>query len=115
MDINTLINHQNLEEIQEFIDWHEVVDYPLPEAFAEKYLNFLPQREVMRNNKFSEEFLERNKDRITWYYVCRFQTLSEEFIERFAEDRITDWDCILNNQNLSKEFKEKHRSKRRRL
>ena len=33
-------------------------------------------------NPLSEEFIERNKDRVDWEYISGYQKLSEEFIER---------------------------------
>ena len=50
----------------------------------------------------SEEFIERNADRVDWYYISVYQKLSESFIERHCE--FVHWHSISAYQKLSEEF-----------
>ena len=64
-------------------------------------------------NKLSEAFLEElinidpNEDFVDWYYISRYQTLSEDFIESNMIHRMRPQD-VITYQKLSDEFVLKH-------
>ncbi|KAF2905105.1 hypothetical protein ILUMI_01089 [Ignelater luminosus] len=52
---------------------------------------------------FSEEFIkEFNKGEMIWYYICKRQELSEEFIRKY-KDRV-NWFAVSRYQKLSQDF-----------
>ncbi len=57
----------------------------------------------------SEEFIEKFRDKLNWDCISRFQRLSEEFIEKYQY--IVNWDYISQFQKLSEEFIERHQDK----
>ncbi|KKL60490.1 hypothetical protein LCGC14_2204800 [marine sediment metagenome] len=66
----------------------------------------------MQSYQLSENFIEKNIDKLDLDYICIYQKLSEKFIEKHFDelDRL-----IINNicvdQRLSEEFIEKHINK----
>ena len=57
-------------------------------------------RELSLNEVF--EYIRNNKDKVNWYYISRYQKLSEKFIREF-KDKV-DWHYISVYQKLSEEF-----------
>jgi hypothetical protein len=59
----------------------------------------------LKNNKYTEEELERYVDDFTeehWEYISCYQILSEPFIEKFKD--LVDWGFISYSQTLSEPF-----------
>lgn len=64
--------------------------------------------------------IEKNKNKVCWEYIYKFQKIPENFIEKYqliegksirGYQDIYYWDLIAKYQILSKEFIEKHKSK----
>ena len=92
-------------------DFNDVQSYmqPLSEEFIERNADRVYWGWISTYQKLSEEFIERNADRVGWvgwHYISKYQKLSEEFIERNA-DRVI-WLRICEYQKLSEEFITKH-------
>lgn len=70
---------------------------------------------IFEFNKLSEAFIEElinlnyKEDFVDWYYISRYQTLSENFIRKY-KDKV-NWKYILLNQKLSEEFKNEFKDK----
>ncbi len=64
---------------------------------------------ISRFQKLSEELIEKYADKVIWYRISEYQKLSEEFIEKYIDK--VDWDCISKFQTLSEEFIEKYADK----
>ena len=63
---------------------------------------------------YSEKFIEEVVSSLDYWNkkwtmssICRFQKLSERFMERWIED--LDWDEISEHQDLSEEFMRRHK------
>ena len=107
--VEFLKNNLNGEAVEEFFRTEK-----LSESFLEKYVGYfdeLYQFEKISCNEDPEdwwiEFVE-NKFGIKklWKMISRFQDLSEEFIERHADE--VDWFWISEDQKLSEDFIERH-------
>jgi len=64
---------------------------------------------ISQYQTLSEEFIEKYSDKLDWYYILQHQTLSEKFIEKFSDE--VDWINISIYQTLSEEFIEKYSDK----
>ena len=53
---------------------------------------------------------EKYQDSLDWSIVFDNQKLSEQFIEKY-KNKISYWGTIFRKQKLSKEFKEKYKNK----
>lgn len=62
-----------------------------------------------KSRKELERFLEKNVDKINWYWIPEDDSLSEEFLERFS-DRI-NWFRVFRTQNFSIDFLIRHSNK----
>jgi hypothetical protein len=59
----------------------------------------------LKDNKYTEEELEKHIDDFTnihWWYISKYQTLSEPFIEKYKD--LVDWYNISRDQTLSEPF-----------
>lgn len=123
-DWNDVVNYQKLSS--EFIDnlikrnkittpegWVRIsCNQKLQCWFIEKYADKLKWFYVLANNKLDENFIEKYCKRFDyndWCNCCRYQTFSEDFIERHKKD--VDWDGISSWQKLSEPFIEKYARK----
>jgi hypothetical protein len=79
---------------------------PLSEEFIERNKDLVDWYWISEFQTLSEEFIERNKDLVNWYWISEFQTLSEEFIERNKD--LVNWEYISEFQTLSEEFIERN-------
>lgn len=63
------------------------------------------------NNNLSEEYIENNKDKLSWGLISLYQVLSEDLINKY-EDRI-NFDNLSNNKkiSLSESFIEKYKDR----
>jgi len=99
-----------LYEPDDFIqfDFNDYKSYqePLSEEFIERNKDLVDWWYISTYQKLSEEFIERNSDLVNWEYISRYQKLSEEFIERNKD--LVNWWYICENQTLSEEFRLKH-------
>jgi hypothetical protein len=81
----------------------------LSEDFIEKYKDKVVWINVSINQILSEEFIEEFKNKVDWYFISLYQELSEEFIEKHSN--LVSWNCIFECQILSEEFIEKYEDK----
>jgi hypothetical protein len=80
---------------------------PLSEEFIERNKDLVNWYWISEYQKLSEEFIERNKDLVNWRLISEYQKPSEEFIERNKD--LVDWINISVYQNLSEEFIEQNK------
>jgi hypothetical protein len=57
---------------------------------------------ISKYQKLSENFIREFKDKVNWGFISLYQKLSEDFIREF-KDKV-DWYCISSNQKLSEDF-----------
>lgn len=84
--------NKNIKIYQEFrdkINWFEVSKIPF---------------------RFSFDFLQKYKDKIYWFWLSNWYNLSQEFIDKFANQDL-DWQYITNNFDLTEQFIQKHLKK----
>jgi hypothetical protein len=55
--------------------------------------------------------IEENIKQYSWNTVITYQNLPEDFIEKYAQDKVYYWLIVSSNQNLSEEFIDKHADK----
>ena len=93
---NRLVRHMCFSE--KFIETHheELFSDHFEKGYRDQF-NYWPQLSV--SSKFSEKFMEKYEDQISWHYISYNQTLSEKFIIKYA-DRLT-WHWILDRQNIT--------------
>jgi hypothetical protein len=82
---------------------------PIYLIFIEKYKDKVDWYYISKYQNLSEDFIEKYKDKLDWNCISRYQNLSEPFIEKY-KDKL-DWECISAYQNLSEPFIEKYRDK----
>ena len=99
------------ENVDNFeVDWFWIsTQQKLSESFIEKHKDKIDWDCISKCQKLSESFIEKYIDKVDWSYISAYQTLSEEFIEKYFDK--VDWYYILVNQKLSKEFRQKHNNK----
>jgi len=90
-------------------DFNDYKSYlkPLSEEFIERNKDLVNWYYISEFQTLSEEFIERNKDLVNWYYISVYQKLSEEFIERNKD--LMGWVWISQYQKLSEEFIERNK------
>ena len=96
-----------LSEFQELAIVHNIDKYLVPKEFIEKW-NFVDEdywEDICKYQILSEDFIEKNKNFIDWNLISKFQTLSESFIEKYKHS--LKWDYIVQMQTLSEPFIEK--------
>ncbi len=92
--------------------WHFVPDYKgLSEEFIKRHMNRFKQsshywNRICMNTILSEDFMEKNQEKMVWMAVSYNQKLSEPFIEKFSEKVF--WNYIAEKQVLSRDFAFKH-------
>jgi hypothetical protein len=72
----------------------------------ERHADRLDWWEISRYQSLSESFMERHADRLDWSGISRYQSLSEPFMKRHA-DRLNWWE-ISHSQSLSEPFMERN-------
>lgn len=131
--LSKLLETNDKELIEEFLDKY-LPDkfagflfqyYSVDEHIIEKYIKnkkLLPEtlNSIFFYQKFSEDFLKRNKRYIThWKYVLEVNEVSEEFLEEMipyweklhSDIKLNVWEAISSYQDISKEFIEKYKNK----
>ena len=83
----------------------------LGEVITEGNKSVTNKIKIIEEIKDIEKFFDENMDNfeVDWYYISRYQTLSEEFIEKHCDE--VNWWYILEYQKLSESFIEKHSDK----
>src|SRR5574344_2076628 len=96
------------ENVDNFeVDWYYISkNQKLSEEFIDKYNDKVYWGYISQYQKLSEEFIEKHYDKVYWCYISIYQTLSEEFIEKHKHK--VDWGYISQFQKLSESFIEKH-------
>src|SRR5574344_458613 len=80
----------------------------LGEVITEGNKSVTNKIKIIEEIKDIEKFFEENMNNfeVDWDYISKFQTLSEEFINKYIDKVI--WDYISIYQTLSESFIEKH-------
>ena len=68
----------------------------------QKFLNKLNWYHVQIFQTLSENFIREFQDKVNWIYISEHQTLSEDFIREFKDD--VNWTYISAYQKLSEDF-----------
>lgn len=94
-----------LGKIVELTDYHKYSDEKIERRLKENdpYLNW---SFICKYEDLSESFMERHADELDWKYASIYQKMSEGFIERHADK--VDWKVLASRQDLSLEFIEKY-------
>lgn len=105
--LNKLIDSlsENEEDIQELINWRDILtNYQLSEESLKKYWNYIYQyhKYICRYQNLSEEFIDLYGIFINWPSLSRNQYLTEDMMKKYCDK--LDWVEILTFQNLSEEF-----------
>lgn len=111
---NYILNWLNIPELCCIIE--DI--YMLPDEFINNYPYW---NLYVTRHHISEEYIERlllnpylkgTENAIKYSTLARSQILSEAFMEKWfkSEDTIT-WDMVFKHQELSEEFKKKHKNK----
>ena len=73
-----------IEKYADKLNWFYILEKKLPEKFIEKYCNRFDYNDwsnVSRYQTLSEDFIERHKKEVNWEYISNSQKLSESIIE----------------------------------
>jgi uncharacterized C2H2 Zn-finger protein len=79
----------------------------IPEAELESYIDYFNKGHwyyISRWQILSEEFIEKHSDKVDWYQIYRYQKLSEKFIRKHINKAHIGW--LMYNENISDEVKE---------
>lgn len=123
LSILCIFSEKQLIKYKDKVDWYIAVGIQkINETIIRECLidlNDSCKRSIFQSmfefNKLSEAFLEElinidpNEDFVDWYYISRYQTLSEDFIRKY-KDKVY-WKYILLNQKISEEFKNEFKDK----
>lgn len=83
------------------------IDIHFYEQFKQK-LNWVEVSRVPF--RFPLDFLQRNKEKVDWFWLSNNINLTEQFIDKFA-DQDLDWQYITNNFDLTEQFIDKYCTK----
>ena len=77
--------------------------------FDENINNFeVDWDDISEYQTLSEEFIEKYSDKVNWDDISEYQKLSEDFIEKHSDK--VDWFCISRYQKLSEKFIKKYKN-----
>ena len=79
----------------------------LSEDLLDRYKNKLDWYKVCKDVPLSVELLDKFSDKLFWPVVSHYQKLSEEFIDKHSDK--VDWNNISIHQKLSESFIERHK------
>ena len=101
---------EEIKDIEKFFDenWFNLCSNQKL-SFIEKHINKVDWYFISKYQKLSEEFIEKYIDKVNWKFISQYQKLSEEFIDKY-KDKV-EWSYISLYQTLSEEFIEKHGDK----
>lgn len=95
------------------VSWGKILrgNNNLREAFLGEFIKVLDVNALCKYQKLSEEFLEKYAVYLPWAIISRYQDhLSEKFIENHSDNM--DWHCVaLYQKNISEYFLLKHKDK----
>ena len=83
-----------------------------PEEELENKINSFDEDDwysISEYQSLSEEFIEKYSNKLNWYWISKRQSLSEKFIEKHSDKVV--WEFISELQSLSEEFIRKHINK----
>jgi hypothetical protein len=87
------------------IDWYNISkNQKLSEEFIDKYSKIVSWRDISCCQYLSEEFMEKHQNKISWCYISCCQKLSEKFITKHI-DKI-DFEGLMENKYISHKIKE---------
>lgn len=92
----------NEDNINETLLYQEI-----PVSVLHKYSKIIHWGMVSKYQNLSEDSIDLFADKLNWADISEYRTLSESFIENHAER--VDWKQILKNQNISEAFLEKNK------
>lgn len=103
--------------LETFISVFNTVDILKHQKLSEKFIIKLISRRdnyaksaklngVACQQKLSDKFIKKYKNNFNWYYVCKFQKLSESLMEECFH--LLDIATVIKYQQLSESFIEKH-------
>lgn len=79
--------------------------------FFEQFANEINWREVSQIPfRYNLDFLQKYKDKISWYFLSRWYNITQEFIQRFQHQDL-DWQYITDAMDLTEQFIQKYQSK----
>ena len=85
----------------------EITD--IEKFFDENINNFeVDWNYISEYQTLSEEFIEKYSDKVNWDDISEYQKLSEDFIEKHSDK--VDWFCISRYQKLSEKFIKKYKN-----
>ncbi len=98
------LSEEFLETHRERLYWENVFLYQdLPDGFIRRHINKIKNwKAVCSRQTLTEDFIEEFADKVDWHEISINQTLSEDFIRKFALK--VDWDCISMCQIMSEDF-----------
>ena len=107
---NQKLTKEFIKQCAPYLNWTEVCLYQpamLDESFIDEvaeWVNWEALCTWSRHAKFTEEFLDRHKDKICWNIFCRYCTsLSKEFI--FSHMDYVNLNSLLRNEYIDKSIK----------
>jgi len=72
------------------------------ERSVKNFLDFINWFYISKFQFLSENFIREFKDKVDWYWISEYQKLSESFIREF-KDKV-NWGNIVEKQRISKDF-----------
>lgn len=79
--------------------------------FFEQFANEINWSEVSQIPfRYNLDFLQKYKDKISWYFLSKWYNITQEFIQRFQNQDL-DWQYITDAMDLTEQFIQKYQSK----
>lgn len=107
-----IINVENLNEDFLIQNLNQITSTKLDlilrkKKFSEDFLNLIKDKisnwaTLIEYQSLSENFMQENLDKMRWYYVCKFQKLSESFMKK--NSHFLKWDYVSKFQIFSYNF-----------
>jgi hypothetical protein len=98
--LNIVLDFQKID--YEFVKENLILfDVELIEKRGPKYYT-LEQMDELRRIRCSEEFIEKNKDKISWKNFSEREDISESVLRKFTDK--LNWTKVSNRPNLSEQF-----------
>lgn len=93
--------------------WNTLASYRiLSDKLIEEFMDkFIPWIISEKQTYLSEQFMDRWSNILSWNYLCKKQTMSEEFIEKHMNKLYMYWEHISQYQKLSEKFIEKYKDR----
>lgn len=111
---NSNITSKFMRKYELYLDWYVLSSNPeIPEDLILKYESKVDWSIIWRTKKFSDETLTdivtnyMHVCNFNWTLISTFQTLSEEFIDKYKDN--VDWCAVSEYQNMSYKFLRQHK------